>query len=556
MKKYHHSYLTPAVSALVALALTTALFVACENQLEEKVFNFYSDEDYFRNTNRLDMAVLGIYEVFSEQDTYGQNWMVYDTDTDISHVKGGGTGHVARDLGHYNAYTEHPWLEASWKQYYTGIDRANMLLNHQGDVEIEATHEDSLRFNRLVAEAHCLRAMAYFDLTLLFGDVPLKLDYSKAADDFNLPRTDRETIYDRIIADFEQAIPNLPWHDDLPAYDGRLTKGAALGLLARVYLFRGGYSLRQDGSMQRPANYREYYQQVVNLTQQIILSGRHTLNDSYERVFRNMCEYVLEPKESIYEVQFFNLTGEKKHSSVMGTYNGPEINVASSYGRANSFIKTHHFFSETFDQTNDTRWPVAIASFNIDATNTVKPVNKKQSYNWSPGKWRRNWHADRPKENNNTDVNYPLLRYSDVLLMRAEVENELNGVDAALEYINQVRRRAYGRLPYDVPSSIDYRSTDFASPEAFFAELKAERARELCFEGLRRMDLIRWNCLKEALDNTKQQFDDAIQAGTLNSYTYSAAVAFTPGKHELYPIPAREIRETGGALTQNPGYSR
>ncbi|MDR1336972.1 MAG: RagB/SusD family nutrient uptake outer membrane protein [Tannerella sp.] len=540
----------------IGAMLVAVLLTACEDQLQEKTFNFYSDRDYFADTDRLNMAVLGVYEVFSEMGTYGQYWMAYDTDTDISHVSGAGTGHVTRDLGHYNAYVEHPWLEESWRLYYLGIDRANTILERLQDVTTDGSPADSARLHRLAAETKCLRAMAYFDLTLLFGDVPLKVTYSTSEDNFNLERTDREAVYDRIVADFREAIPALPWHDEMAAFDGRLTRGAAIGLLARVYLFRGGYSLRQDGTVRRPANYRDCYRETLNLTEQIIASGRHGLNDSYEQVFRNMCEYVLEPRENICEVQFFNPTGETKHSSVMGTYNGPSINISSSFGRANSFIKTHQFFAQTFDRVNDTRYPVAIADFEINASDQIRPIAERNSHNWAPGKWRRNWHAGRPKENNNTDVNVVLLRYADILLMRAEVENELNGTDAALEYINQVRRRAYGQLPYTQLSAIDYLATDFTGPDDFFRELRAERARELCFEGMRRMDLIRWNLLGTALQETKAKFETAIAAGTQSNYNFAASAnRFTPGKHELYPIPARERRETGNSLTQNPGYA-
>lgn len=544
------------IATWLGVFLVLGTLSSCEDQLKEKVYSFYSDQDYFLSTNRLNMAVLGAYEVFSELGTYGQYWMVYDTDTDISHVSGAGIGHVARDLGHYNAFAEHTWLEESWRLYYLGIDRANMILEHQNDVIMEKSHGDSVKFNRLIAETKCLRAMAYFDLVLLFGDVPLKIESSKPGDNFNLTRTDREIVYDRIIRDFREAIPDLPWHDEVTSYDGRLTKGAAIGLLARVYLFRGGYSLRQNGTMQRPANYRDYYQEALNLTEQIISSGRHGLNNSYERVFRNMCEYILEPVENIYEVQFFNPIGEPKHSSVMGTYNGPTIDIASSFGRANSFIKTHQFFAQTFDQVNDTRYPVAIATFSINASNQIVQIAVKNSQNWAPGKWRRNWHSGRPKENNNTDVNVVLLRYADILLMRAEVENELNGVGAALEYINQVKRRAYGRLPYTNPSSVDYQLSDFTDSNDFFRELRAERARELCFEGMRRMDLIRWNLLGTALRETKDKFEAAITAGTQSNYNFAASTnRFESGKHELYPIPSRERRETGNSLTQNPGYA-
>lgn len=530
-----------------------SLLPACEDYLDEKVYNFYS-EDYYSSTTRLDMGLQGVYEVFSDLKTYGQYWMVYDADTDITHINGSGIGHVARDLGHYNVYTEHPWLQDSWGLYYKGIDRANFLLAKQGDVVVNDTPEDKARFARLVAEARCLRALAYFDLVRLFGDVPFKTKYSEATDNFNIPRTDRDEIYDFICKEFEEAIPSLPWHDENGTYTGRISKGAAHGLLARIYLFRGGYSLHQDGTMKRASNYTDYYRKAIENADKVITSGKHGLNDSYERVFRNMCEYKLEPVENMYEIQFYNPTGDNAHSSTMGTYNGPPINEKSSYGRANSFIKTHCFFYDTY-QTGDLRREVAVANFQIDASDVIKPYNRKQGMNWSPGKWRRNWHAGDPKNVNNTDVNVVLLRYSDVLLMKAEAENEINGVSAALEYINQVKRRAYGK-PYLTPdATVDYTTADFADKDALFEEIVAERARELCFEGHRRLDLIRWNRLKKALDDTKTIIDAAIAATLLNNFTFTAANRFTPNKHELYPIPEYEMRETGYIWKQNPGYN-
>lgn len=109
-----------------AFALFTGVIsTSCLDQLEEETYGKYSADTYFDTTGKMEMAVNGIYETFSSITTYGQYWQVYgDCDTDIAHVKGAGTGHVARDLGHYNAYAEHSWLQSSWELYYQGIDRA------------------------------------------------------------------------------------------------------------------------------------------------------------------------------------------------------------------------------------------------------------------------------------------------------------------------------------------------------------------------------------------------------------------------------------------------
>lgn len=546
--------LKPLFGILVVCVLP--LLSGCDEQLTEQPLNFYSTDDYFKNTERLKMAVNGVYEIFSNQATYGQYWMVYDTDTDISFINGSGTGHVARDLGHYNIYVEHSWLQESWQLYYQGIDRANTILENMNKVEI-ADEADQQVFDQLIAETRTLRAMCYFDLVLLFGDVPLKTTSSKAQDNFKLVRTDRNLIFDFIVSDFEAAIPHLKYAaDQSGAYNGRLNKGAAMGLLARVNLFRAGYFLAQDGTMKRYENYKKYYQNVIDITDELIASGKHSLLSSYETVFRNMCELKSVPTENIWEIPFFNAIGEKTHTSVMGTYNGPVISDKSIYGRANSFIKTHNFFYDLY-QPNDLRRNVAVAKFQIKADNTSSDYSVKTSYNWAPGKWRRNWQTGAVKDNNNTDVNWVLIRYADVLLMRAEAENEVYGVTpTAVEYLNKIRRRAFG-FNYNTPEpTVDYKVSDFTDAASFRAEIVDERARELCFEGLRRQDLIRWNLLGTKIKETDAKIKAAIANGQLNAFIFTAAEKFTTGKHELYPIPAYERRETNNSITQNPNYNQ
>jgi hypothetical protein len=546
------------MKTLFKIVLLVTLFfgvTSCEDLLTEKPANFYSTENFFNSTDKLRMAVNSVYTTFSCQMTYGQYWMVYDCDTDISFIQGTNLGHVARDLGHYNVYVAHAWLQESWQAYYEGIDRANTILEYRDNVEI-VDEADQKVFDQLIAETHCLRAMCYFDLVLLFGDVPLKTEASKAEHDFNIPRTDRNKVFDQMEEDFKAAINGMEYAvDQSIEFKGRLNKGAAMGLLARMNLFRAGYFLNQKGVMERYPNYKAYYQNVIDITDQLIASNKHALLPNYERVFRNMCELIVDPTENIWEIPFFNPVGNKHNSSMIGTYNGPAIGQQSSYGRANSFIKTHNFFYDTYEE-NDLRKDVAVATFNISNEDEVRPIAVNQSYNWAPGKWRRNWQTGQVKDNNNTDVNWLFIRYADVLLMRAEAENEVNGVTpAAVEYLNQVRRRAFG-FDYRSPEpSVDLVVSDFINPDEFRNEIVDERARELCFEGLRRQDLIRWNLLGTKLQETGEKIKNAISQNKLNRFQFVAAERFVPGKHELYPIPDHEVRETNGIITQNPNYS-
>ncbi|NDV82124.1 RagB/SusD family nutrient uptake outer membrane protein [Bacteroides sp. 51] len=538
---------------------TVTLSTSCNDYLDEPIYDSWG-EDFFSSTERLNLGVRGVLESFSSQDTYGMSWMVFDCDTDISHIQGAGTGHVARDLGHYNIYTSHVWLENAWKLYYKAIDRANFILAKKDDVIVADTDKDRATYKQLIAEARVMRSLAYFDLIRLFGDVPYKDTYTVLdGEDMKYPRTDSQEIYGHICEEMEEAVPDLLWHDEFPGgYVGRFSKGAGHALLSRMYLFRAGWSLRQSGTMERPAEYMDYYRKASEHAGMVIQSGKHALNAKYDAVFKNMCEYKLEPQENLYEFQFYSATAQKGGSSQVGTYNGVLIAQGSSFGRANSYIKTHHFFYDTFEDT-DLRKDVSVATWRInytDGKDVYAPIARNQSYTWAPAKWRRDWHAGDAKDPNYTNVNWVFLRYSDVLLMKAEAENEVNNgpTESAVDCLNQVRRRAYGYDPNIPNATLDYTVSDF-DKDTFFKEIVAERARELCFEGHRRMDLIRWNMLGDAITNTKKQFDAAIAAGELRQYSFDAGIRFTPNKHELYPVPSREILETGNFWKQNPGYT-
>jgi len=167
---------------------------------------------------------------------------------------------------------------------------------------------------------------------------------------------------------------------------------------------------------------------------------------------------------------------------------------------------------------------------------------------WAPGKWRRNWQNPSPKNLNNTDINWVLLRYADVLLMRAEAENEVNEGPTAAAYdaVNMVRRRGFG-LPVTTPSATADIPAGLAKDQ-FLTMLQKERAFELCYEGFRKFDLIRWNIIGKTLRDTEA----ALKAYRSN-FPYIAGTYFKDNKHELYPIPSREI-ELDPKLTQNPNY--
>ena len=550
MKTLYHRL----ISITLGLLCMAFLCTSCQDFLSEKTYDFFKESDFYKNVNELEKTVNGAYEVLSDKMTYGHFMLVNDCDTDLSHIKGSGTGQTARDLGHYNIYPAHIWIEQAWGLYYSGIDRVNRIMANKDRVELP---DDVAKetFKRLIAEAKLLRAICYFDLVRMWGDVPLKLTPSSKNENFSVTRTDKEDVYEQIIADMTDAVTDLPWYDEVSSYEGRPSKGAAMGMLARAYLYRAGYSLHQNGKMERPTNYLEYYKKAKEVCAELINSKKHKLNKSYEKVFKNVCEGIMDPSEVMYEVQFFNPSGENDHSSKIGSYNSPEINRNSSFGLGNSFIKTSYFAYDLYED-GDVRRETAIATFRVDAQDKFIEINRNESFKWAPGKWRRNWIPGPPKDLENMDINFILLRYSDVLLMYAEAVNEVEGKldNLGLECLNQVRRRAYGYNPLTASEDIDFTMADFPDQKSVQDYLFLERARELCFEGFRRFDLIRWNKLADTIKAFDEEFKAAVADGKLKEYVWAAGKFFEKGKHELYPIPTYEIRETRGSLVQNPNY--
>lgn len=555
MKTSYLSIYKRITRSAVKVSIAAACIIAtpsCKKWLEEKPKSSFSAETFFTNTSEAYMAVMGVYEVMSSTQTYGFNIsMVFDIDTDIAQMSGADFSNDPRVAAHYGITPSHGYLLQVWTMLYKGIDRANLVIEKipQMTQFTSGTAQDKSDLNRMLGEAKFLRGFYYAELIRLFGDVPMKLKATEATDQLQLPRTDRYQVYTQAIKDMTEAIDLVPWASK-KVNDERISKGVVKGMLARVALTAGGYSLRQNGQTQRPDNYKDYYAIALKQTKEVMESGEHVLNASYEQIFRNHCKFTLEPKESMFEVALYNTTGGAANSGWVGTWNAPVADAGNPYGRANSFYKTTALFQKSY-KTGDLRRDVAVCTYKLDATGAIVPqTTGRQDEAWAPGKWRRDWQGTSPKDLNNTDINWCVLRYADVLLMRAEAENEINEGpnQAAYDAINMVRRRGFGKPLTTADATVDLPAG--LNKQSFFDAVKQERAWELCFEGGRKADLIRWNILGPSL----RAAQTALKAYRSN-YAYVAGTNFMDGKHELYPIPATEFDVNHNAgFIQNPKY--
>jgi hypothetical protein len=479
---------------LMILFPVITLLNSCEKFFEYEPVSLFSDENVFNSVYYTRQAILGIYQLMTRDEGYSKRLsMYYAVDTDISMCSGNYLDNGRRDIARYAANSGNTEIELPWRNLYVAIERANVCIQKipESPLYTNGTGEEVEEMQRLLGEALTLRAIFYYELIRNWGDVPFKTSPSKAGEEFNLPKTDRDSIYDYIINDLETAASLMPWRSEVPS-DERLTKGAVKGLMARIALARGGYSLRREGGMQRGANHLGYYQIARDQCLEIIQSGEHSLNPNFSNIFHTHCERKLDTKygESMFEVGMgIYRSGE------VGYYVGNRISEQSRFGKADGGIRCIPTYYLSFDSL-DTRRDVTISLYQIDENDVRQVMDFADTY---IAKWRREWILPVfPGSDKYNGVNWVMLRYADVLLMFAEAENELNNgpTAAAADALRQVRERAFrgntDKMPA-IPS--DY--------NGFFEEIVKERAWEFGGECIRKFDLIRWNLLDTKLKEAK-----------------------------------------------------
>src|SRR5699024_3642017 len=361
------------------------------------------------------------------------------------------------------------------------------------------------KLDRLMGEAYAIRAMNMLQVVRHFGDVPYPRVPVVEMNDFSSARVSRDTIYDGCIDDLQKAVELLPWKGESGAPVERISKNSALGILARTALYAAGYSLRWDlesyssasvklAQREDPARIQELYRIASDAAKEVIDRGENELI-AYEDIFRDLVNGRYN-KESMFE---YGQKGANRNEARIGYTNGIFAHTQSFYRKsqpAMAAVPTYYF---EFDE-GDVRRDVTISNYAI----TDNSMHKMNTYaNHTIGKFRINWKSDNGVSDAQRDINWIHLRYSDVLLMFAEAENELNNgpTPADKEAYEEVRLRAFNGDASKIgvtPSSYD----------GFREAIIQERKLELGFEGWRRTDLVRWGVLYEKRSETKQHMLD------------------------------------------------
>ena len=403
---------------------------------------------------------------------------------------------------------------------------------------------DPVERNAILGEAQFLRGYYYFLLVSKFGDVPLKLEPTTitGASSSSVPRTPTVEVYTQILKDMTFAEANC-----YPAtkfnYSSRVSKTTVQGILARVCLTMAGYPLLDQSKYAEAATWAGKVQQ----------SGIHSLNPSYSQIFINEAQDIYEIKEAMWEADFVgNDLNTSLENGRVGNTNGIQ-NSNQDFGYSYAFVNATKKLYDLYD-AGDLRRDWSIAPFGYSGALNTEVPKGSLIYDRNCGKWRRSYELLTPKSKNNTPINFPILRYADVLLMFAEADNQATGSPSVNAYdaVNQVRRRAFG-FPVNAPNVISDIATGLSKTD-FQEMIQDERARELCFETQRRPDLIRWGIWTQTMNSLAIQMNADIGNNVNFKYaSLGARNAASSPKYLLYPIPASEI-SVNKAVTQNPGY--
>jgi starch-binding outer membrane protein, SusD/RagB family len=593
---------------LLALLLTAG----CKKYTEVEPVSQYSIAQAFSDVSNATTALVGVYDELQGDNGYGIRLnMYYPYDSDEGIVSGG-IDNGRRGVGRYQLLLTNTELLNPFNQLYRGVEKANLCIEQIPLMPQYSTGSatDQATLKRLYGEALTLRAQFLFQLILNWGDVPAPLIPAYKQSNLFIPRTNRDSTYDVILADLATAKALVPWRTDAGARSERITKGAVMALRARIALFRGGYSLRSNAQMERRSDYLTYYNIAKTECDELMQRrDQHTLNPNYEDVWRKVTSFVYDPQgEIIFEVGAGG--GNGNSDSRMGNYDGPTLNNASRYGAGGGGIQMLPNYFYAFDSV-DTRRDVTITHYQVTSATNIKSQRALGALN--TGKYRRDWRVPLlPGTVLNVGYNWSLIRFSDVLLMFAEAVNEINGspTTAAVNAFEEVRKRAYRTAPI---------GTTPLTKAGFFDAIVNERFLEFGHEGIRRYDLLRWNLLATKLADARlkiQQMRDRIgpytnvpqyiywknvgeeiqfYAGTNTALTaqpfwrptqipvpatgwtrtdwgqnltvnnaivvdvarplwQAMAFYFVPGKSELYPFNQTVIQSYQGQLQQNPGY--
>lgn len=425
--------------------------------------------------------------------------------TDIERQSGWASTADRYQIWNLNAVPGNGDLRQFWNAAYTSIRDCNIAIEGiEASAVLKSSDAVSVRkMNNMLGEMYTLRAYWYSMLIYYFGDVPNVREAPKAGQDFYLPREDRNLILTQVIDDLINVEEKMLWADQTTYGIEQVNREYTLGMIARLALQRGGYYLTPELTMQRKTDYLEYYEIARKYTEKLITLKDRALPKDFRQVFLNESKFVTPVNSDVlFEIPFALGNGDVAWNIGITVDGGPTS--AHSYGSGNNYMGIPPTYYFSFD-TLDVRRDVTCALYKINTS--YQKVFISGVDNIAQGKWSRSFldTPPGPSTAKGTGINWPMMRYPDILLMYAEAENELNGpTPKAQEALARVRKRAFDASVWT--TKVDqYVQSVSTSKQTFFNSIVDERAWEFGGEMIRKYELIRWNLYAKKSEETVKE---------------------------------------------------
>lgn len=521
MKKIHE--------IITSIALL-ALMVSCTDDILDKTpLDSFSPSTFYKNESECKTALMGVYNSIIPDgwDFVPIQWYQFDFMSDNNYCQDAWQG--SKEFGEWLQNSSSWAASSKWSKAYQTIARANSFLENVDKATMDETVKTQMK-----AEAMFLRAFTYADLIHFYGDVPLILKVQTLAE-AKVPRTAKSEVLDAIISDLDLASANLP--ETYSSSDlGRATKGAALAFKVKTLL------------------YNEKWEEAAKAAKDVMDLGVYDLFSDYEGLFAEENENNV---EVIFDIQYMkNLRYQSWPSSALSFAEWPTPNVTASL--INSYYMTNglpitDITSGYNDQdpykNRDSRLAISVVLPGSEKglSGIYIPANGQVPCGATPRKYADLNNSDR----NNCAINTILMRYADILLMRAEALIESGNVSQEVyDLIDKVRIRS------NMPKIEDVEGTGLGQ-EQLRQILRHERRVEFFMEGTRYADMLRWkdkSLIHDVYGYDKSKLSDPSSSATwvFEQVKISTRV-FDSTKGWLWPIPQAELQNNEN-LTQNPGY--
>ena len=495
MKKIKYQLL-----AMLALAVAAT---SCSDYLDQKSQSSADDQSIFASPTLAAGTIDNIYVYFGETNYRGRV-MWYGYNTDIEYFNSSDKADGKADLATYNTKVNNDQMNTTsnatlYACMYGGIEKANLAIE---GLETYGNLENKI-FAHLLGEALALRALTYLDLINMWGDVPARW-VPTTADQIYTAKTDRDEIYKHLISDMERAIELCAWPNEIDRtkVNYHINKAFAIGLYARICMQAAGYSMRADGqnrlSTDSELSKDVLYPKALDALKQLYGTSYASLKEEFADVFNYngiSGDVVTAGSESMFEIPYAE--GSTNRGRIMYTF-GIKHNDADAFTSMIQGSQVGPTMNLFFDYSEkDKRRDITCCPFQWEkGKQTLKGANS-----WSFGKLRYEWANRFIKTGNDDGINKSYMRYSDVLLMMAEIYNYIDGPSAALPYIKEVRSRAFADA--DQATEVDAYLAKGDTKEKMQQLIEDERAFEFAGEFYRKADLVRWGKLKQNLDEAK-----------------------------------------------------